>query len=541
MVGGFIEPPINMTENLATADDDYRLSERDVTISRTDTTGRIVYVNEAFLKSSGYTREELTGQPQNIVRHPDMPREVFRDLWNTIEHDQPWTGLLKNRRKNGQAYWVVANVTPVFEQGSKVGYMAVRTKPTDEQIEQAESLYEALRNPNERHVRLAGGEVVRTGARGVIDRVLGLPVALRLWGVMALMMALFVLQWIAAAHPFVPGLSAQALSAALGGFGIAMAAVTGWYLMREVLTPLKALNDSALNVLCGHIQALFPERGDAQARRLARMLNQMNAKLVGILIDAKVSIDVIERATQEFANGTADLANRTDEQASAIEQTTASLAEITETAERNALGAERANATGHETAESAETAAREVQKTVEVMAQVRDHSRKIAEITSLIDGIAFQTNIIALNASVEAARAGQYGRGFAVVATEVRNLAQRAAGAAREIKDLVESSLDTVTTATRTASRAGETMNTVEQFVTRLTTTLNEIVLASRGQSAQIAQINEAVGQVSEITQRNAALVEQSAAASVGLRQQTQSLESAVSVFHLAGDGAHVS
>lgn len=524
-----------MTENQAAAGAPYHLSEQDVTISRTDTTGRIVYVNEAFIKSSGYTREELTGQPQNIVRHPDMPQKVFRDLWATIERDQPWTGLLKNRRKNGQPYWVVANVTPVFEHGRKVGYMAVRTRPTDTQIERAAQLYERLDATSGQNMRLAGGELVRTGIRGVVSRVLRLPVALRVWGVIAFLMALFALQSVAAAHAFLPGMSTLALSTILSGVGTVTAAVTGFYLMHEVLTPLKALNDSALNVLCGHIQARFPEQGDAQARRLARMLNQMNAKLVGILIDAKVSIDVIERATQEFANGTADLANRTDEQASAIEQTTASLAEITETAERNAIGAERANATGHETAESAETAAREVQKTVEVMAQVRDHSRKIAEITTMIDGIAFQTNIIALNASVEAARAGQYGRGFAVVATEVRNLAQRAAGAAREIKGLVESSLDTVTTATETASRAGETMSTVEQFVTRLTHTLDEIVLASRGQSAQIAQINDAVGQVSEITQRNAALVEQSAAASAGLRQQTQSLESAVSVFHLAG------
>ncbi|MDG0022794.1 methyl-accepting chemotaxis protein [Trinickia sp. Y13] len=527
-----------MTENTTAAGEDYYLSERDVTISRTDTAGRIVYVNEAFVKSSGYTREEVTGKPHSLVRHPDMPPEVFRDLWETIGRDQPWTGVLKNRRKNGQAYWVLANVTPVFEHGSKVGYMAVRTKPSIEQIAKASRLYEVLGGPDASNVRLSGGEIVRTGWRGIVDRVLGLPVALRLWGVMLGLMVLFLLQSVAAGRSFVPGMSALALSATLGGLGITMAAATGVYLMREVLTPLRALNDSALDVLCGHIQALFPERGDAQARRLARMLNQMNAKLIGILIDAKVSIDVIERATQEFANGTADLANRTDEQASAIEKTTASLAEITKTAERNALGAERANATGHETAESAESAAREVQRTVEVMAQVRDHSRKIAEITSLIDGIAFQTNIIALNASVEAARAGQYGRGFAVVATEVRNLAQRAAGAAREIKDLIESTLDTVTTATQTASRAGETMNTVEQFVTRLTDTLQEIVHASRGQSVQIAQINDAVGQVSDLTQRNAALVEQSAAASVGLRQQTQSLESAVSVFHLAGDAA---
>ncbi|MGN6316101.1 methyl-accepting chemotaxis protein [Trinickia sp.] len=528
-----------MTENLPTASETYRLSDRDVVISRTDTAGRIVYVNEAFVKSSGYSRDELSGQPQSIVRHPEMPAEVFRDLWDTIGRDQPWTGLIKNRRKDGQGYWALANVTPVFEHGQKVGYMAVRTKPSDEQIEEATRLYARLDASGGHGMRLEGGELERSGLRGVLARVLRLPVALRLWGVMALLMALFALQSVAARDAFVPGLSSAMLSVSLGALGIVMAAVTGWYLMREVLTPLRALNDSALNVLCGHIRARFPERGDAQARRLARMLNQMNAKLVGILIDAKVSIDVIERATQEFANGTADLASRTDEQASAIEKTTASLAEITQTAERNALGAERANAAGHETAESAESAAREVQKTVEVMTQVRDHSRKIAEITSLIDGIAFQTNIIALNASVEAARAGQYGRGFAVVATEVRNLAQRAAGAAREIKDLVESTMDTVTTATDTASRAGETMNTVEQFVTRLTDTLQEIVAASRGQSLQIAQINDAVGQVSDLTQRNAALVEQSAAASVGLRQQTQSLESAVSVFHLTADAAH--
>ncbi|CAB3649066.1 methyl-accepting chemotaxis protein [Trinickia soli] len=530
-----------MTEHPTAAAETYFLSERDVVISRTDTAGRIVYVNEAFVKSSGYAREALTGKPHSIIRDPDMPPEAFRDLWATIDSDQPWTGLLKNRRRNGQPYWVLANVTPVFERGLKAGYMAVCTKPSAEQIARASRLYELLGSPDGARLHLSGGELVRTGVRGIVDRVLKLPVALRLWGVMSCLMVLFLLQSLAAAHAFVPGISAFALSAALGGVGIVMALATGLYVMHEILTPLKALNESALDVLCGHIQALFPERGDAQARRLARMLNQMNAKLVGILIDAKVSIDVIERATQEFANGTADLANRTDEQASAIEKTTASLAEITQTAERNALGAERANAAGHQTAESAESAAREVQRTVEVMAQVRDHSRKIAEITSLIDGIAFQTNIIALNASVEAARAGQYGRGFAVVATEVRNLAQRAAGAAREIKDLIESSLDTVTTATQTASRAGETMSTVEQFVTRLTDTLQEIVLASRGQSLQIAQINDAVGQVSDLTQRNAALVEQSAAASVGLRQQTQSLESAVSVFHLAEGTAHAS
>ncbi|WP_341318392.1 methyl-accepting chemotaxis protein [Paraburkholderia sp. IMGN_8] len=525
-----------MRENLPVTDEEYVLSERDVIITRTDVSGRIVYANEAFLRSSGYQRGEVMGEPQNIVRHPDMPVEAFRDLWATIGRNQPWTGVVKNRRKTGGFYWVLANVTPVLERGQKVGYMSVRTKPSKEQIAKAMRLYGTLSASGRKRLRLSGGDVRRAGVGGRVDRLLRLPVDLRLWVVIAVLIAVFLLQAFSVHRPLLPGISQLWQAWLLGGLGMGIASACGVYLTRNVLTPLKVLNGSALNVLSGHIQELFPERGDAQTRLLGRMLNQMNAKLVGVLIDAKISIDVIRDATQEFANGNADLANRTDEQASAIEQTTASLAEITETAEHNALGAERANATGQKTAESAEVAAQEVHRTVEVMAHVGERSRKIAEITSVIDAIAFQTNIIALNASVEAARAGQYGRGFAVVATEVRSLAQRAAGAAKEIKTLIESSLDTVTVAAQAAARAGETMSTVEQAVTRLTHTLHDIALASRGQSAQITQINDAVGQVAELTQRNAALVEQSAAASTDLQQQTQSLEATVSIFNLRSE-----
>ncbi|MFM0598217.1 methyl-accepting chemotaxis protein [Paraburkholderia dilworthii] len=525
-----------MRENLPITDEEYVLSELDVIITRTDLTGNIVYANEAFLRSSGYPHAEVIGKPQNIVRHPDMPEEAYRDLWETIGGDRPWTGVVKNRRKQGGYYWVLANVTPVFEKGEKVGYMSVRTKPSDEQIARADHLYERLNSPSGHKLRLSGGTVIRTGLAGVADRLLRLPVNLRVWATMAMLIAVILLQTLVASGwvlPHVPPLW-QALG--LAGVGTGLALACGVYLTRNLLMPLQALNAGALSVLNGHIQQRFPERGDAQTRMLGRMLNQMNAKLVGVLIDAKISIDAIRDKTHEFARGNNDLATRTDEQASAIDQTTASLAEITETAEQNALGAERANTSGRQTAETAEVAAGEVQKTVAVMERVREHSRKISDITSVIDAIAFQTNIIALNASVEAARAGQYGRGFAVVASEVRSLAQRAAGAAKEIKTLIETSLHTVTTASQTAARAGETMNTVEQTVTQLTRTLYDIALASRGQSVQIAQINEAVGQVAGLTQRNAALVEQSAVASTDLQQQTQSLESAMSIFHLRSE-----
>ncbi|NYH20154.1 methyl-accepting chemotaxis protein [Paraburkholderia bryophila] len=525
-----------MRENLPITDEEYVLSELDVIITRTDLTGNIVYANEAFLRSSGYPHAEVIGKPQNIVRHPDMPEEAYRDLWETIGGDRPWTGVVKNRRKQGGYYWVLANVTPVFEKGEKVGYMSVRTKPSDEQIARADHLYERLNSPSGHKLRLSGGTVIRTGLAGVADRLLRLPVNLRVWATMAMLIAVILLQTLVASGWVLPQVPPLWQALGLAGVGTGLALACGVYLTRNLLMPLQALNAGALSVLNGHIQQRFPERGDAQTRMLGRMLNQMNAKLVGVLIDAKISIDAIRDKTHEFARGNNDLATRTDEQASAIDQTTASLAEITETAEQNALGAERANTSGRQTAETAEVAAGEVQKTVAVMERVREHSRKISDITSVIDAIAFQTNIIALNASVEAARAGQYGRGFAVVASEVRSLAQRAAGAAKEIKTLIETSLHTVTTASQTAARAGETMNTVEQTVTQLTRTLYDIALASRGQSVQIAQINEAVGQVAGLTQRNAALVEQSAVASTDLQQQTQSLESAMSIFHLRSE-----
>lgn len=164
-----------MRENLPITDEEYVLSELDVIITRTDLTGNIVYANEAFLRSSGYPHAEVIGKPQNIVRHPDMPEEAYRDLWETIGGDRPWTGVVKNRRKQGGYYWVLANVTPVFEKGEKVGYMSVRTKPSDEQIARADHLYERLNSPSGHKLRLSGGTVIRTGLAGVADRLLRLP------------------------------------------------------------------------------------------------------------------------------------------------------------------------------------------------------------------------------------------------------------------------------------------------------------------------------------------------------------------------------
>ncbi len=524
-----------MRENLPVTAAEFELSSYDVIITHTDLDGRILYANDAFLKASGYALDEVIGQPQNLIRHPDMPARAFEDLWRTIRAGRPWAGIVKNRRKDGGFYWVAANVTPVFEAGVPTGYMSVRTKPSPEQVRSATRVYAQLQRRGRARLRLAGGEVIRTGVRGVIDRLLRLPVTLRLWSVMVALMVMMVLQVVAALQTLPAGAASRWLAWLPGCLGVPLACASGFYLTRRILLPLRSLNETAVGVLCGRIEQRFAEQGDEQIRLLASMLNQMNAKLVGTLIDTRLAIDVIRDATGALASGNADLAQRTEEQASAIEETTASLVGVTQTAEGNAADSERADAASRDTAEAALVASQEARRTVEAMAQVRAHSRRIGEITSVIDGIAFQTNIIALNASVEAARAGQHGRGFAVVAAEVRNLAQKAAVAAGEIKGLIDSELESVGSAVQAATRAGETMTTVQTAVTQLADTVREIARESRGQSAQIAQIAQiggAVEHVSDLTQRNAALVEHTAAASLALQNQTQLLDTAVSVFH---------
>ena len=408
-----------MRENLPVTDEEYVLSELDVIITRTDLTGNIVYANEAFLRSSGYSHAEVIGKPQNIVRHLDMPEEAYRDLWETIGGDRPWTGVVKNRRKQGGFYWVLANVTPVFEKGERSAICrCARSRPTSKSRGPSACMSGSVRRrPQAAAVGRDGDPHGRGRCRGPVAAPAGQSARMGHHGdVDCRDPATNVRrEWLGAAAD-----AAALAGLGAGGRGDGIALASGVYLTRNLLMPLQALNAGALSVLNGHIQQRFPERGDAQTRMLGRMLNQMNAKLVGVLIDAKISIDAIRDKTHEFVRGNSDLATRTDEQASAMTRPPPA-SPRSRSGGQNALGAERANTSGRQTAETAEVAAGEVQKTVAVMERVREHSRKISDITSVIDAIAFQTNIIALNASVEAARAGQYGRGFAVVAAEVRS------------------------------------------------------------------------------------------------------------------------
>jgi methyl-accepting chemotaxis protein len=255
-------------------------------------------------------------------------------------------------------------------------------------------------------------------------------------------------------------------------------------------------------------------------------------RLVG---EVRVSVDAIGTASKEIASGNSDLSQRTEEQASSLEETAASMEELTSTVKLNANNAKQANQLAHDASTVAQKGGAVVAQVVGTMTSINESSRKIVDIISVIDGIAFQTNILALNAAVEAARAGEQGRGFAVVAAEVRNLAQRSAAAAKEIKALIGDSVDKVDVGTKLVDDAGKAMQEIVSAVKRVTDIMAEISAASNEQSDGIEQVNRAITQMDEVTQQNAALVEEAAAAAESMEEEAQNLTRSVSVFKLSG------
>ena len=254
-----------------------------------------------------------------------------------------------------------------------------------------------------------------------------------------------------------------------------------------------------------------------------------------LVSEVRVSVDSIGTASKEIASGNVDLSQRTEEQASSLEETAASMEELTSTVKQNSENAKQANQLAHSASSVAQKGGSVVQQVVGTMSAINESSRKIADIISVIDGIAFQTNILALNAAVEAARAGEQGRGFAVVAGEVRNLAQRSAAAAKEIKTLIGDSTEKVDVGTKLVDDAGKTMEEIVNAVKRVTDIMSEISAASAEQSQGIEQVNQAITQMDEVTQQNAALVEEAAAAAESLEEEAQTLTRAVSVFKMEG------
>ncbi|WP_447741799.1 methyl-accepting chemotaxis protein [Variovorax boronicumulans] len=534
-----------MRVNLPVTDIEYELSKEEALVSRTDLKGRITYVNPAFVAASGFTAGELLGKAHNIVRHPDVPPEAFADLWRTLDQGLPWTGLIKNRRKNGDFYWVLANVTPIRHQGRVEGYMSVRSRPAREDVAAADALYRRMREGEAKGLELLQGEVVRSGWAHPLARLRRIPVRRRVFGVTlaaaALSAGLGVMGWMEAsrlvaasgAHSWLPtAVAAGGLGAALAWLGL------GAFLGRTVFRPLDEAIEVARTIAGGDLVRFTVRPGDEIAG-LLRALNQMSANLFAIVADVGANVAGVMSASSQIASGNEDLSSRTEQQASSLEQTAASMEELTSTVKQNADNALQANQLAVSASEVAVKGGAVVSQVVDTMGSINASSKKIVDIIGVIDGIAFQTNILALNAAVEAARAGEQGKGFAVVASEVRSLAQRSAAAAKEIKTLIGDSVEKVEEGSKQVAEAGRTMEEIVGSVKRVTDIMGEITAASQEQTSGIEQINQAIAQMDQVTQQNAALVEEASATAQSLQEQAEGLVRAAGVFRTgAGEGA---
>lgn len=520
-----------MRMNLPVTQKEYDYPGEQMIVSTTDTKGYITHCNHSFVAISGYTPEELMGQNHNMIRHPDVPAIAFKDLWSTIGRGRPWTGVVKNRRKNGDHYWVVANVTAILHHGKPVGYLSVRTKPTRAQIEAAQALYDTVNaapDPAALPVYLKGGHLRHKGLRGIPQRILEMPFTARLAGMLTLTLTL--LLGMVPLFLDLQGLTQLAAQfvALLAGTAITLA----WFnhnFARAIGEADRFANDLAACNLTTSVASDFPPPMGI----LIRSLQQIQINLQAVVGDVRTEIASFTQSASEIAAGGVDLSARTESQANSLQETAASMEELSSTVKHTADTALQVSA---QSARSTEVAARggaAVHQVGLAMQAIDASSAKVRDIIGVIEGIAFQTNILALNAAVEAARAGEQGRGFAVVASEVRALAQRSAVAAKEIRELIAQSVEQIHSGTQQMTDAGRTIDEVVQSVKEVGDLIQQIGNATKEQAQGIAQVNGAVNQLDTVTQQNAALVEQSAASAEGLNGSAVTLGHAVGIFRM--------
>jgi aerotaxis receptor len=499
--------------------------ENDVTLmSTTDLQSHITYVNEAFVQASGFSAEELLGQPHNLVRHPDMPKEAFADMWMTLKSGQSWSGLVKNRRKDGDHYWVRANATPIWRNGHLTGYMSVRTTPSRAEIEAADSLYRKMRNGEAGHLRFCRGIVVRTGLLACLSWPKKMPVSLRVYLPMLINIGLGWL-WLATAH-----LEGSAL---MGLMAVQMLGLLGCWLLykKQIGQPLANLVAQAQRQASGQVNPSPAMDRIDEIGMLQRALNQSGLNMKALLDDVSIRVRQVSDASAQIATGNDDLNLRTEQTAANLQEAAASMEQLSGSIRQNAEAVGRAVEKASLARRAATDGGGAVRQVVSTMDDISQSSKTMTEIINVINGIAFQTNILALNAAVEAARAGEQGRGFAVVAAEVRSLAQKSAAAAGEIKGLIDQALQGVNAGVQMVTVAGQTMDSTQSQVADASILVTEIGEVTTEQATNVSQVSAAVSQLEQITQKNAALVDQLALASRNLRHETTRLSDAVTVF----------
>ena len=511
-----------MRSNLPVTSVEYVLKDSETIVSKTDLRGKITYINQDFVTISQFSEEELIGSPHNMVRHPDMPVEAFEDFWRAINSGKAWTGLVKNRCKNGDFYWVEANAAPLLENGELVGFTSIRTKPSRDQVAAAEAAYREIKAGSKR-LQIHEGAAIPRSLLGWLGQLRNLSIKAKI----SISTATTVLLFGATA------LAGPGFAIACSVLGAVLALLSSALLYNDTIRPLELAAVHMEHMSAGDLSGKLAAHRNDEVGRMIQALRvlQINVKLlVGQIREAS---DLVHTGAQEIATGNNDLSVRTESQASSLEETAASLEELTSTVRHNADNASTASQLVKSATDIAGKGGNAVEQVVLTMGAIKESSHRIVDIISVIDGIAFQTNILALNAAVEAARAGEQGRGFAVVASDVRNLAQRSATAAKEIKALIGDAVEKIEAGNKLGHDSGQTMSAIVDTVKRASGLMMEIAQASGEQRAGIEQVNQAVIQLDDVTQQNAALVEEAAAAADSMRVQAEKLAELVRSFKL--------
>ncbi|HFI1905832.1 TPA: methyl-accepting chemotaxis protein [Enterobacter roggenkampii] len=503
--------PTYVTQNEYPLDDDTTL------MSTTDVHSYITHANDTFVQVSGYQLDELTGQPHNMVRHPDMPKAAFADMWYTLQQGEPWSGIVKNRRKNGDHYWVRANAVPMVRRGQVTGYMSIRTRATAEEIAAVEPLYRAL-NDGRCKKRIHKGLVV---GKGWLGKLPAMPLRWRVRSVMSVLFA---------------GLAATLAATSAGWLPLAAAAVVmlmGTLLFeQQIVRPIENVARQALKVATGERNSVQHLNRSDELGLTLRAVGQLGLMCRWLINDVSSQVVSVRDGSDRLAQGNEDLNDRTRQTVANVQQTVATMNQMAASVQSNSETAAEVDKLSVAASSAATKGGNAMQTVVKTMDEIADSTQRIGSITSLINDIAFQTNILALNAAVEAARAGEQGKGFAVVAGEVRHLASRSASAANDIRKLIDASASKVQSGSEQVHAAGRTMDDIVVQVKNVTQLIAQISHATSEQATGLSELTRAVAELDSITQKNADLVEESAHISAMVKHRAGRLKDAVTVLH---------
>ncbi|MGR5930278.1 methyl-accepting chemotaxis protein [Enterobacter asburiae] len=503
--------PTYVTQNEYPLDDDTTL------MSTTDVHSYITHANDTFVQVSGYQLDELTGQPHNLVRHPDMPKAAFADMWYTLQQGEPWSGIVKNRRKNGDHYWVRANAVPMVRHGQVTGYMSIRTKATAEEIAAVEPLYRAL-NDGSCKKRVHKGLVV---GKGWLGKLPAMPLRWRVRSVMAVLFAVLAATLVATSAGWMP-LVAAAVVMLLGTL----------LFEQQIVRPVENVARQALKVATGERNSVQHLNRSDELGLTLRAVGQLGLMCRWLINDVSSQVVSVRDGSDRLAQGNEDLNDRTRQTVANVQQTVATMNQMAASVQSNSETAAEVDKLSVAASSAATKGGNAMQTVVKTMDDIADSTQRIGSITSLINDIAFQTNILALNAAVEAARAGEQGKGFAVVAGEVRHLASRSASAANDIRKLIDASASKVQSGSEQVHAAGRTMDDIVVQVKNVTQLIAQISHATSEQATGLSELTRAVAELDSITQKNADLVEESAHISAMVKHRAGRLKDAVTVLH---------